>query len=185
MYYWNNYYQPTNSAYQTNPQRPYMTYQPQHAYSPNQTSQHQVPCNDYQNQEETDNENNQKEMVNDQNEVQQPYFYPNSNHQMNDLGLLQQITALHQKLEKIAQENEELKKQVENIKPINIENINYKIQELTVEELSGNLMIGMTAFGDSEDLKNLLNEKGNIQFNDIDTENVEQQMEDPEFDNEG
>ncbi|GAE24885.1 hypothetical protein JCM9140_847 [Halalkalibacter wakoensis JCM 9140] len=71
------------------------------------------------------------------------------------------------------------------MKPINIENINYKIQELTVEELSGNLMIGMTALGDAEDLKDILSNNEKIQFNDIDTNNFEEQMEDLEFPNEG
>ncbi|UOE92029.1 spore germination protein GerPC [Alkalihalobacillus sp. LMS39] len=95
--------------------------------------------------------------------------------------LTKQIVALNEKIEKIEKENEQLKEKVENIKPIAIENINYKIQELTVEELSGNLMIGMTALGEVEDLKKLIHEKENIKFNDIDTEDANQEMENMEF----
>ncbi|WP_059104083.1 bZIP transcription factor [Shouchella shacheensis] len=89
----------------------------------------------------------------------------------------QQMKELRDKLDKVEQENEELKEKVENIKTINIENINYKIQELTVQELSGSLMIGMTSLADAVDVEKLMNDKGNLQFNDIDTEDLEQQME--------
>ncbi|WP_026672041.1 spore germination protein GerPC [Alkalihalobacterium bogoriense] len=95
--------------------------------------------------------------------------------------LTKQIVALNEKIEKIEKENEQLKEKVENINPITIENINYKIQELTVEELSGNLMIGMTALGEVDDLKKLIHDKENIKFNDIDTENTNQEMENMEF----
>ncbi|MCT8136645.1 hypothetical protein H1D32_02105 [Anaerobacillus sp. CMMVII] len=87
--------------------------------------------------------------------------------------VMNQLENLQNKLEEIEKENEELKEKVENLKPINIENINYKIQELTVEELSGTLNIGLSALTDAENLKKLLEEKGEIKFNDIDTEALE------------
>jgi hypothetical protein len=94
--------------------------------------------------------------------------------------VINKLDALQEKMELIEKENEHLKEKVEKIKPINIENINYKIQELTVEELSGTLNIGLSALTDAENLKKLLEEKGEIKFNDIDTaamENMEE-MED-------
>jgi Zn-finger protein len=77
------------------------------------------------------------------------------------------------KIEKIEQENSELKKKIEDIKPINVENVNYKIQDLSVQELSGSLLVGLTALSDAENLKELLQENGPVTFNDIDTEDVE------------
>lgn len=88
--------------------------------------------------------------------------------------LLAELAKLHEKIEKIAAENEQLKEKVENIKPINIENINYKIQELSVEELSGTLNIGMTALTDPENITKLMNEQEPIKFNDLDTEQFEE-----------
>ncbi|RXJ02388.1 hypothetical protein DS745_06705 [Anaerobacillus alkaliphilus] len=94
--------------------------------------------------------------------------------------VITKLENLQNKLEEMEKENEELKEKVQNIKPINIENINYKIQELTVEELSGSLNIGLSALTDAENLKKLLEEKGEIKFNDLDTEAMEnmEEMED-------
>lgn len=95
--------------------------------------------------------------------------------------VIQALENLQQKIEDVEKENEELKEKVENIKPINIEAINYKIQELTVEELSGTLNIGLSALTDAENLKKLLEEKGEIKFNDIDTEAMENLEEMDDF----
>lgn len=92
-------------------------------------------------------------------------------------NILVKLEDLQDKLGEIEKENEQLKEKVSNLKPINIENINYKIQELTVEELSGSLNIGLSALTDAENLKKLLEEKGEIKFNDLDTaamENLEE-----------
>lgn len=86
--------------------------------------------------------------------------------------VLEKLEELQDKFEEIEKEKEDLKEKVENIKPINIENINYKIQELTVEELSGALNIGLSALTDAENLKKLLNENGGIKFNDLDTNDL-------------
>jgi hypothetical protein len=42
------------------------------------------------------------------------------------------------------------------MKCVNIENINYKIQELTVQQLSGTLNIGMSALTDPEEVNKWL-----------------------------
>ncbi|OIJ14159.1 hypothetical protein BKP35_08155 [Anaerobacillus arseniciselenatis] len=90
--------------------------------------------------------------------------------------VMQTLESIQQKMKEIEEENENLKEKIKDIKPINIENINYKIQELTVEELSGALNIGLSALTDAENLKKLLNENGEIKFNDLDT-NMEENFE--------
>jgi hypothetical protein len=58
--------------------------------------------------------------------------------------------------QQIKEENDEIKEKFKNIKPINIENINYKIQELVVKELKGTLNIGMTGISDPKELSKWL-----------------------------
>lgn len=90
---------------------------------------------------------------------------------------LQQIEEEQKKLE---EENDALKEKIEQIKPVNIENINYKIQELVVKELKGTLNIGVTALSDPEDIKKLINEQEaednghDVQLEDLDTTQTEQ-----------
>jgi hypothetical protein len=125
--------------------------------------------------EEQINENNtgvQKLPVTNEKQMMFNHEYTNK--------VIQALDSLQQKIEEVKKENEDLKEKVENINPINIENINYKIQELTVEELSGTLNIGLSALTDAENLKKLLEEKGEIKFNDIDTQAMEnmEEMED-------
>ncbi|WP_078553000.1 spore germination protein GerPC [Alkalihalobacterium alkalicellulosilyticum] len=100
-----------------------------------------------------------------------------------DSDLTAFLKDLQDKVEAIEEENEKLKEKIEDIKPIIIENINYKIQELTVKDLSGALNIGMTALTDPENIQQLMNEQGEMQFNDMDTEDM--QMEEMnDFENE-
>ncbi|GAE34317.1 spore germination protein GerPC [Halalkalibacter akibai] len=205
MYYWNQNYQSPpytswqpqqNSELQQQPyydqyyipyseptNTPYVQADPKYVYNYDQ----------YFYQEPTEVNSNEFEQHNEPSEVEQTQrikessdelhqkMYSPSNQKTMNINLMEQLTkhmtALTKKLEEIEKENKELKEKVENMKPINIENINYKIQELTVEELSGNLMIGMTTLGEMGDLQKLLNDNNSIQFNDIDTENFEQEFE--------
>ncbi|MBU8906374.1 spore germination protein GerPC [Desertibacillus haloalkaliphilus] len=89
------------------------------------------------------------------------------------------LEKLQKKIEEIEEENQQLKEKLESIQPINIENINYKVQELTVKELSGTLNIGMTALTDPENIKELIKEHEDITFNDLNTEEFNE-MEDLE-----
>ncbi len=118
------------------------------------------------NAEENNDIENENEKINN--------FYVNDVPQLNGLQhfipkLMETLESMQEKMEEIEEENENLKEKIKDIKPINIENINYKIQELTVEELSGALNIGLSALTDAENLKKLLNENGEIKFNDLDT----------------
>jgi spore germination protein PC len=76
---------------------------------------------------------------------------------------------LEQRLHQLEEENVKLKQQVEQIKPVHIENINYKIQELVVRELKGTLNIGMTALTDPNEIKKWVREAEgeDIELNDM------------------
>jgi len=91
-------------------------------------------------------------------------------------SILKNIEKIHEKLNQLEEENKALQEQVENMKPLTIENINYKIQDLHVQDLSGNLMVGLTALSDAEELKKLLDENDPITFNDMDTQQFENAM---------
>lgn len=111
---------------------------------------------------------NNEEENNDPNEVepklQAKHKLPN---------FYQMLEELKEKVEKVEEENEELKGKLEDLQPINIENINYKIQELAVEDLSGTLNIGITALTDPENLKKLLKDFEGINVNDVEENEME------------
>ena len=94
-----------------------------------------------------------------------------------DASLLKKI---YENLHHLEEENKKLKEQMDNIKPLTIENINYKIHDLHVQDLSGNLMVGLTALSDAEELQKLLEENDAITFNDMDTGEFENAMMDNE-----
>ncbi|OLS40896.1 spore germination protein GerPC [Bacillus sp. MRMR6] len=95
------------------------------------------------------------------------------------------IEQIFEKLNKIEEENKKLKEEIKNIKPITIENINYKIQDLSVQELSGTLLVGLTALSEAEELKKLLTENGPVHLNDMDTEEMEDPAGEPDEAGEG
>ncbi|WP_202078424.1 spore germination protein GerPC [Caldalkalibacillus salinus] len=88
------------------------------------------------------------------------YYYDNPNY----------FKELEKRLQQLEEENKVLQEQVEQIKPLHIENINYKIQELVVKELKGTLNIGMTALSDPKEIQKWLQEAEGeeIQLSDID-----------------
>jgi len=79
------------------------------------------------------------------------------------------------KFQMLEEENNELKEKLSEIKPIHIENMNYKIQELHVKELTGTLNIGMTALTDPEKIKKWMSESNeeDITLNDMEQNNDE------------
>ncbi|MBA4601105.1 spore germination protein GerPC [Thermoactinomyces mirandus] len=60
----------------------------------------------------------------------------------------QRLQSLEQEITRLRQENTALKEKIEQLKPIQIEKIEYKVHELRVETLSGTLNIGLTANGE-------------------------------------
>ena len=78
-----------------------------------------------------------------------------------------------ERLLNLEKEYEELRNRLEQLKPIHIENLNYKIQELVVRELSGTFNIGLSGEPDEQLVKSMLEEDSNqeqgeaIQLNDL------------------
>jgi spore germination protein PC len=85
--------------------------------------------------------------------------------------LEQRVRNLEANQQNLYQQYISLKNQFEQIKPVHIENINYKIQELNVKELTGTLNIGLTTFADEDQLKKMMedvNKKEDIHLEDLD-----------------
>ena len=62
------------------------------------------------------------------------------------------IAALEARIDKLEQENNRLAKELKDVRPIRIDAIHYKIQELSVRELSGTLNVGLSAQTDAEEM---------------------------------
>jgi hypothetical protein len=88
--------------------------------------------------------------------------------------LEQRLRELEENNLRLNKENQQLKQKIENIKPIHIENINYKVQELVVRELSGTLNIGMTGLGDPQEVNKWLSEHNNNDGDEITLHDLEQ-----------
>ncbi|MFD2043534.1 spore germination protein GerPC [Ornithinibacillus salinisoli] len=113
-------------------------------------------------------QNNQTEMQNDENEP---------------LSISDHLDKIYNKLTHLEEENKQIKEELTNKKTINVENVNYKIQDLHVEDLSGALLVGLTSWGDAEELKELLAENGPVTFNDINTDEIQNSMMNHQTDN--
>ncbi|SMO75639.1 spore germination protein GerPC [Melghirimyces algeriensis] len=70
--------------------------------------------------------------------------------------LWDRINRLEQEMEELRSENEQLRKKVDSIQPLSIEQLVYKIQELNVQTLSGTLNVGLTTQGDGENITDLI-----------------------------
>ncbi|OLO26431.1 hypothetical protein BTR23_22980 [Alkalihalophilus pseudofirmus] len=68
------------------------------------------------------------------------------------------LKQLEQRIRALEQENEELKHQLDEVRPIVIGNINYKIQEINVQELKGTLNIGWSGEASIDDVSNMIGE---------------------------
>ncbi|MBD1373798.1 hypothetical protein IC620_15750 [Hazenella sp. IB182357] len=58
------------------------------------------------------------------------------------------IVQITTQVNQLIEENNQLKEQIDQIKPMQIDKIEYKIHELRVDTLSGTLNIGLTATGE-------------------------------------
>ncbi|MDR6227613.1 spore germination protein GerPC [Desmospora profundinema] len=67
--------------------------------------------------------------------------------------LWDRLNRMEQEMERLRQENIELRKQIESLQPISIERLEYKIQELSIQTLSGTLNIGLTTHSDGQGLE--------------------------------
>ena len=69
------------------------------------------------------------------------------------------IQQLQYRVLQLEEANRKLSEKVEDIKPLVIENINYKIQELNVDELKGTLNIGLSGEAGTEGLGPFMEEE--------------------------
>lgn len=103
-------------------------------------------------------------------------------------GIHLYVQQLHLQLQGVHQENEELRKRIvtleqqmeklearmDSMKSVHIDTVNYKVQELTVRELSGTLTIGMSALTDADTVKKWLEtQEGELQMNDLEGSSAE------------
>ncbi|SFI57644.1 spore germination protein GerPC [Thermoflavimicrobium dichotomicum] len=72
--------------------------------------------------------------------------------------LWHRLNRLEKKISLLKKENQELKEKIEQIQPLKIEKIEYKINELKVETLSGTLNVGLTAVADKKSMKKLMDQ---------------------------
>lgn len=81
--------------------------------------------------------------------------------------IAEQIQALQHTVSQLQAENKQLKEQLTTLQPIKIEKMEYKINELVVETLSGTLNIGLSAHTDDSGLQQLIErmkEKERMEF---------------------
>ncbi|WP_164491589.1 spore germination protein GerPC [Staphylospora marina] len=60
-------------------------------------------------------------------------------------SLWYRLYELEKQVRKLAEENKELKEKLENLKPVQIDKVEYKIHDLSIDTLSGTLNVGLTA----------------------------------------
>lgn len=70
--------------------------------------------------------------------------------------LWDRLNQLQQEIDTLRQENEAFSKKLAELEPLRIERIEYKVQELHVETLSGTLDIGMTVKGDEKSIARII-----------------------------
>jgi spore germination protein PC len=87
--------------------------------------------------------------------------------------LEQRMRTLEERSLAAEKELQELRTAFQQIKPIRIENINYKVQELVVRDLSGTLNIGLTALSDAEQLEKWMQQSKTEQETECRLENLQ------------
>lgn len=91
--------------------------------------------------------------------------------------LEQRVRQLEDRALLAEREVKELKEAFGRIKPVNIEAINYKVQELAVKDLSGTLNIGLTALSDPEQLQQWLRQGEDGEGGEMKLENLQHPSE--------
>ena len=82
--------------------------------------------------------------------------------------LWERLNQLEQEIRRLKKENKEIKEQIATIKPLVVEHLEYKIQELDIQTLSGTLNVGLTAHGDEKSIEDMINkmmQEENMKFN--------------------
>jgi hypothetical protein len=81
-----------------------------------------------------------------------------------------QLRELEERIRRAEEELRALKEETARVRPIRIEAINYKVQELVVSELSGTLHVGLTALTDSKSLEKIVGEGENVAMENLTNE---------------
>lgn len=81
-----------------------------------------------------------------------------------------QLRELEERIRQAEEELRALKEETARMRPIRIEAINYKVQELVVSELSGTLHVGLTALTDSKSLEQIVGEGENVTMENLTNE---------------
>jgi len=92
---------------------------------------------------------------------------------------------LEKKVEELEKENEELKKKLALQKPLRIEKIEYKINELKVKELKGQMHLGITAMANEEAMENIMehfSKKENINMDIGNSQKLDVEIEESSID---
>lgn len=85
---------------------------------------------------------------------------------------LAQSEQLRKRVEELEARMQHLEGKLDRHKPLQIETINYKVQELHVQELSGTLVAGLSALANGEAVQQWLGEEGasSVQLSDLEGE---------------
>jgi len=88
--------------------------------------------------------------------------------------LWDRLNQLEQEIEDLKQENQELRQKIGSIQPLQVDSIQYKVQELHVENLNGTLDIGLNIQADDENIAQMIEkmkdgENTQFQVGDTDT----------------
>lgn len=81
--------------------------------------------------------------------------------------LWDRLNHLEQEIRRLKKENKEIKERIAAIKPLIVERLEYKIQELDIQTLSGTLNVGLTAHGDEKSIEGMIDkmiQEGNTKF---------------------
>src|SRR5699024_12283373 len=70
--------------------------------------------------------------------------------------LWDRLNQLEQEIEDLKQENQELRQKIGSIQPLQVDSIQYKVQELHVENLNGTLDIGLNIQADDENIAQMI-----------------------------
>ena len=95
----------------------------------------------------------------------------------------QYLEYLRQEIEKVRIDNENLRRQISELKPVQIDKLEYKIQELNVENLSGILNLGLSLNGDGEHMTELAEKIVNEEGVSVDLGKKKEQVNSPLPDN--
>jgi spore germination protein PC len=89
----------------------------------------------------------------------------------------QRIRSLEDRCLIAERELQTMKENLKQLRPVHIDAINYKVQELAVQELSGTLNVGLTALSDAQQLESWLKQSDAGDDKNIVMENLQNELQ--------